>query len=75
MFEESSNFSTPPSSPPISSRSYSPGLGSPASGGVSSPGVPGVDQSKASSVSWCTNFLSVKGSAKPHNFKVEHYVF
>ena len=54
MFEEP-HFSTPPSSPP-------PGLH-----------VTDLERQhnfKASSVSWCTDFLEVMGCEKTHNFKV-----
>ena len=52
------DFTTPPSSPPL--------------GGVAGvlPEVLRHHNIKASSVTWCTDYLEVMGCEKQHNFKV-----
>jgi len=56
------DFATPPSSPPL--------------GGVAGilPEALRHHNIKASSVTWCTDYLEVMGCEKQHNFKVCHAV-
>jgi len=63
MLEE---FSPPPSSPPLG-----------VSGGLQGVAQDGgkVHNFKASSVTWCTDYLEVMGCEKQHNFKVLIHIY
>lgn len=58
MLEEL-HFSTPPSSPPLGSHAA-----------AAAEAIGRQHNLKASSVTWCTDYLEVMGCEKPHNFKV-----